>query len=1163
MLGAHIPAGGEAVHSRSEERGRVFYLLMCAPLALTEQEDTLLPFLTVRETLTINAHLRMPAEVKGEARNSIVEAILLELGLKDCANTIIGDSAKRGCSNSEKRRVSVAVQMLSLPLVIFLDEPTGLDSFSALTLVEMLESVAKRQKKTVVLSVHQPRSTAFERFDNIILLCRGGYLVYSGPQREILSFFDSLGFPCPKGVNPADFILDLASLDTTSETSEKESTARMAVLIEAWKKHTATPSPVHPAAAKTLKPHESARFADKEGVELESIPSTTSTDVPAPTATAAATPAHPEKPLLLRRSSTSNSLVAPRVSTLQHVNKFFLEVGTLYFSNMQNMIRDHMSILGVLGEAVFFAVLLGFVFWQTPRILLGVRSRLTLVQMAMNGQPYLLITVFLYMFSKDIAIFDADRAENAHGVVAWLVAHFLSYLPFTLFAPLVFVGILYPMSGMRAGFSSTFSPFWTYDAAALMANSLAAIPGFASGFIIQTSTLPIWLMWTKYISGSYWAFQVCVLTEFRDRKFPCPVPDPTNPICSAYDGNNIIYQVGFAPDYAITPRILVFLLIGIVETVISGILLRYVEFDTKLAGQATATPRKTPSTAQGGDAQNGTDVDLEQGRGRGLLETADRTDVRIENAKLTVVKRGPLAGSSREKVLLDGISTTFESGKLSAVLGTGSSGKTTLLNYVLRTPYPATAFQRCTKEGRVIYNQDVNPSLLALTSLAGFFRKDNEALYPLLTVRETLMYAAKLRLWNVSDHEKEDRVEEIIRVLGLKDCSNTQVGNTMIKGISGGEKRRLNIGLGMICNPKVLIIDEATTGLDSSAAQIVARTLYSIARSGRTVVVTSQQTRTEIFELFDSVLVLAGGGRVAYQGDRPGMLQFFEAAGHKCPDNDNPADYIIDVTSIDLRDAVAEKESRGRVDQIVATYSGLRSVSIPARDKSPDRFDVVMKTKEATFSGAPFSTAYMTLLRRGILNLRRRQYEFFDKIMLPGGIALIVVLFFSNRLQNDFFSIQNRLVGGERFFVFWFVSFAFLHAGESLALFILSIMDHIGLGIVVASVINSSLVAMCGVGAVNLPRVLDIINYISPLHWGIHALTVQEFTGLKFTCQPTPDQSLPDGTCIYQNGEQILDKVVNMSGERSWFNVVILLVLVILLRLLAFAGLKYKLRNFR
>ncbi|KAJ3341351.1 hypothetical protein HDU93_004987 [Gonapodya sp. JEL0774] len=911
------------------------------------------------------------------------------------------------------------------------------------------------------------------------------------------------------------------------------------------------------------------------------------------------------------------------------------------------MFRDSRSILGVLGEALFFSIVLGFVFWQIPEDpASGVRSRLTLTQMAMNGQPYVLMTIFIYLFSKDIAIFDADRAENAHGVASWLLAQFLTYIPFTVVAPLIFIGILYAMSGMRAGFTYwiywavvhilTVLSYWSlglmcvaatrlYDKAALMANSLASIPGFASGFILQTTTIPVWLIWTKYISSSFWAFQISVLTEFRDRKFPCPVPDQTSPLCSAYDGNNIIYQVGNSPQDAIGIRIGVMILIVLVQICLTAVFLHTVQVDTELAGQATATPLKTKSKKS--LQENGTSIDLEQGLSRGSLPEAERTDVRIEGAKLSVIRHGLIPGSkpTSAKILLDDITTSFKSGNFSAVLGTGSSGKTTLLNYVLRARYPATLFQRYVKEGRVVYNEEVDPSLLALTSLVGFVRKDNDAIFPFLTVRETLQYAARLRLWNVSDFEKDERVNEIIRVLGLKDCANTQVGNPMVKGISGGEKRRLNIGLGMICNPKVLIIDEATTGLDSSAAQIVARTLHNIAKSGRTVVITSQQTRSEIFELFDRIVVLSGGGRVAYQGDRPGMLQFFEEA-----------DYIIDVTSVDLRDSSAEKESRGRVDQIVAKFRE-RTQAIPDQREvnDPDRVDVVIKTEGPTFSGAPFTTAYVTLMRRNILNLQRRSYEFFDKIMLPGGLALIVMVFFSNRLQHDFISIQNRLgllfqvpavvfigliatvayypqqrsvfyreyadgaynalpfflahftielpttivgsllfavlagivpgiqISEGRFFLYWLVSGAFLHAGESMALLILSLVDDIGLGIVVASVISSSLVSMCGVGAVNLPRVLDVINHASPLRWGIHALTTLEFTGLTFSCKPTLDQAYPDGTCIYQTGEQVLEQIVNMAGERVWFDILILLIIVVLLRILAFGALKYRLRSLR
>ena len=125
--------------------------------AYVMQQDVLLPTLTVRETLRFSADLRLPPPTSEEQRRKIVEEVILELGLKDCADTRIGNHQHKGCSGGEKRRTSIGVQLLSNPSVLFLDEPTtGLDATSAFQLVRTLKGLAQKGR-TIITTIHQPR----------------------------------------------------------------------------------------------------------------------------------------------------------------------------------------------------------------------------------------------------------------------------------------------------------------------------------------------------------------------------------------------------------------------------------------------------------------------------------------------------------------------------------------------------------------------------------------------------------------------------------------------------------------------------------------------------------------------------------------------------------------------------------------------------------------------------------------------------------------------------------------------------------------------------------------------------------------------------------------------------------------------------------------------
>ncbi|KAF2454249.1 ABC-2 type transporter family protein [Lineolata rhizophorae] len=180
-------------------------------IGFVDQEDTMLPTLTVHETIMDSALLRLPKEMSFAAKEKRVEDVEKQLGIFGIRHQIIGseEGGGRGISGGEKRRVGIACELVTSPSILFLDEPTsGLDSFNAFNVVECLVNLVKNYKRTVVFTIHQPRSNIVALFDQLILLARGR-TVYSGPFSACQGYFDHVGYSCPPGFNIADYLVDL------------------------------------------------------------------------------------------------------------------------------------------------------------------------------------------------------------------------------------------------------------------------------------------------------------------------------------------------------------------------------------------------------------------------------------------------------------------------------------------------------------------------------------------------------------------------------------------------------------------------------------------------------------------------------------------------------------------------------------------------------------------------------------------------------------------------------------------------------------------------------------------------------------------------------------------------------------------------------------------
>ncbi|KEF51934.1 uncharacterized protein A1O9_11924 [Exophiala aquamarina CBS 119918] len=239
------------------------------------------------------------------------------------------------------------------------------------------------------------------------------------------------------------------------------------------------------------------------------------------------------------------------------------------------------------------------------------------------------------------------------------------------------------------------------------------------------------------------------------------------------------------------------------------------------------------------------------------------------------------------KSILSGISGVMQSGSFWAVMGGSGAGKSTFLNVLMgKTKHTG---------GTVLVNGH-QEKMKKYKKLIGYVPQDDIVL-PELTVRENILHSARIRLpHNWSDEQRQEHVDTLIACLGLSHVSDSLVGDTRKPVISGGQRKRVSIGLELAAAPMALFLDEPTSGLDATSAASVMGLLRSISRLGVTTIAIIHQPRQEVFESIDNLLLL-GNGQQIYAGETKEVTTYFNKLHFSFPQNRNPADVLMDIAT--------------------------------------------------------------------------------------------------------------------------------------------------------------------------------------------------------------------------------------------------------------------------
>ncbi|PMD65031.1 P-loop containing nucleoside triphosphate hydrolase protein [Hyaloscypha bicolor E] len=349
------------------------------------------------------------------------------------------------------------------------------------------------------------------------------------------------------------------------------------------------------------------------------------------------------------------------------------------------------------------------------------------------------------------------------------------------------------------------------------------------------------------------------------------------------------------------------------------------------------------------------------------------------------------------KPILSDVSGAINAGSLWGVMGASGAGKSTFVNVLMG---------KTAHTGGITKVNGVAGKISKYKKIIGCVPQDDIVL-PELTVRENILHSARIRLpSNWTDSEIQNHVDILISCLKLAHVQDSLVGSTGAPVISGGQRKRVSIGMELAAAPMALFLDEPTSGLDATAAASIMATLKALSRLGMTIVTIIHQPRQEIFESLDS-LVLLGAGRMIYCAPQADMQPHFESLGFQFPDHTNPADVMGDIIAGEGRHYKANGDAtvQGLID-----HWATRQKDPGSLNKHASTISVAgMKSLSTTVRqrGAPWYKQIWFCYQRSLLQQYRMKSSFFFELGVGALAGFLIGLAELNAKGQNFRGIFN------------------------------------------------------------------------------------------------------------------------------------------------------------
>mmetsp|Transcript_33515 Transcript_33515/g.58849 ORF Transcript_33515/g.58849 Transcript_33515/m.58849 type:complete len:527 (+) Transcript_33515:753-2333(+) len=451
-------------------------------IAFVAQDDSLTFTATPREAIRFSAKLRLPRINTDEEIEDLTRKVLAELGLDDCADTMIGGELIKGISGGEMKRTSVGLELVTKPSLVFLDEPTsGLDSYSAMQVIKVLKKIASAGC-SVLFTIHQPSSDVFNSFDRLILLNKG-MVMYQGAVQNVPGFFAKHNHPMPNNYNPADWIMEVAQQYSQDQLLEEGFFAK-----------------------------------DERKLDPAIIPE--------------------EKELLDSLGISAHDNISD--DEWKHVG-FGTETRMLFKREITHNTRNKKGVGARFAFTTFLSLLVGCIFFQVGKpdengemvpaqfnSHFGAMIMILMMSMFGTAMPTLL------SFPEERPVFLREYSTNHYGTVSYFTSRLAMEALVTFLQILVLLLISYNMVALQSGFfrflAIEYGLAMSSTAVAVLLGCAVEDPKMATeflpllfvpqllfaGFFIRTDLIPKALRWAQYLCSLTYGTRLALLAEFGE-----------------------------------------------------------------------------------------------------------------------------------------------------------------------------------------------------------------------------------------------------------------------------------------------------------------------------------------------------------------------------------------------------------------------------------------------------------------------------------------------------------------------------------------------------------------------------------------------------------------------------------------------------------------------